>query len=56
MTKQQILWARAHDWYCSDNGSVVTVWDYVLDSATGEYTTTTRQFTDVRALKVWANY
>lgn len=49
MTKEQIKWARSHDWYIQDNGDVVMVLD--------EYEPNHIQiFSNFKLLREWAGY
>ncbi len=57
MTKQQIEWAKQHDWFVTDDPFLNGVWvQEVMRAPDGSYQTSPKHFTDFSALRIWAGY
>lgn len=57
LTKQQIAWATAHEWYVSDNGDgTIIVVDRWWDRVTGERGEELITMSDFQELRAWAGY
>lgn len=54
MNKDQIEWAKQHDWYSHSNGGVV----YVIEHVTlgGGWSIGTKAFNNFQELRAWAGY